>query len=211
MPGTIPDGGNTLVSRSDEDFSLHEIYTLVKGIYLNTYTHTHTHTHTHTQVQQRTKSRKKGEEYLVQCISHFTSGAQGRPYKDDDIWTETRRCWANKPGRSFWGKNIPFRGHNKGEGPETRARSTELKAPWCLSVGKYKRIKSYVCSQTTIELKVGGEGNHRGWDDWMVSRTQWIWVSVNSGSWWWTGRPGVLQSMGSQRVGHNWATELNWW
>ena len=58
-------------------------------------------------------------------------------------------------------------------------------------------------------LKVGGEGDYRGWDGWMASSTQWTWVWVNSGSWWWTGKPGVLQSMGSQRVGHNWVTELN--
>ena len=49
-----------------------------------------------------------------------------------------------------------------------------------------------------------------GWDGWMASLTQWKWVWVNSVSWWWTGRPGVLQFMGSQRVGHDWATELNW-
>ena len=49
-----------------------------------------------------------------------------------------------------------------------------------------------------------------GWDGWMASLTQWTWVWVNSKSWWWTGKPGVLQSMGWQRVGHNWATELNW-
>ena len=58
--------------------------------------------------------------------------------------------------------------------------------------------------------KVGGEGEDRGWDSWMASPTQWTWVWVNSRSWWWTGRPGVLQSMGFQRVGHDWATELNW-
>ena len=57
--------------------------------------------------------------------------------------------------------------------------------------------------------KAGG-GDDRGWDGWMASSTQWTWVWVSSGSWWWTGRPGVLQSMGSQRVGHDWATELNW-
>ena len=50
----------------------------------------------------------------------------------------------------------------------------------------------------------------RGWDSWMASPTQWTWVWVDSGSWWWAGRPGMLQFMGSQRVGHNWATELNW-
>ena len=59
-------------------------------------------------------------------------------------------------------------------------------------------------------LKAGGEGDDRGWDGWMASPTRWAWVWVNSGSWWWTGRPGVLWSMGSQRVGHDWATGLNW-
>ena len=59
-------------------------------------------------------------------------------------------------------------------------------------------------------LKAGGEGDDRGWDGWMASPTQWTWVWMDSGSWWWTGRPGVLQSMGSQRVGQDWVTELNW-
>ena len=54
------------------------------------------------------------------------------------------------------------------------------------------------------------EGDDRGWDGWMASLTRWMWVSVNSGSWWWTGRPGVLWFMGSQRVGHDWATDLIW-
>ena len=58
------------------------------------------------------------------------------------------------------------------------------------------------------KLKVGGEVDNRGWDGWMASLTQWTWIWVSSGSWWWTGRPGVLQSMGSQRVRDNWATEL---
>ena len=49
-----------------------------------------------------------------------------------------------------------------------------------------------------------------GWDGWMASRTQWTWVWVSCRSWWWTGKPGMLQLMGSQRVGHDWATELNW-
>ena len=52
--------------------------------------------------------------------------------------------------------------------------------------------------------------DNRGWDGWMASPTQWTWVWLNSGSWWWTGRPGMLQSMGSQRVGDDWSTELNW-
>ena len=59
-------------------------------------------------------------------------------------------------------------------------------------------------------LKAGGEGDNRGWDGWMTSLTQWTWVWVNPRNWWCTGRPGVLQSMRSQRVRHNWVTELNW-
>ena len=59
-------------------------------------------------------------------------------------------------------------------------------------------------------LGAGGDGDDKGWDGWMASPTRLTWVWVNSGSWWWTGRPGVLQFMGSQIVEHNWATELNW-
>ena len=66
--------------------------------------------------------------------------------------------------------------------------------------------------KTLILRKVEGrgEGENRGWDGWMASLTQWTWVWVNSRSWWWTESPGVLQSMESQRVRHDWATELNW-
>ena len=60
-------------------------------------------------------------------------------------------------------------------------------------------------------LGVGGEGDDRGWDGWMASLTRWTWVWVISRSWWWTGRPGVLRFMGSQRVGHDRATELTDW
>ena len=59
-------------------------------------------------------------------------------------------------------------------------------------------------------LMVGGQGDNRGWDHWMASLSQLTWVCINSVGWWWTGRPGVLWFMGSQRVGHYWVTELNW-
>ena len=59
-------------------------------------------------------------------------------------------------------------------------------------------------------LEAGGEGDDRGWDGWMASLTPWTWVWANSGSWWWTGRPGVLRFMGSQTGRHDWATKLNW-
>ena len=57
-------------------------------------------------------------------------------------------------------------------------------------------------------LGAEGEGDNRGWDGWMASPTRRTWVWVNSGSWWWTGRPGMLQFIGSQRVGHDWVAEL---
>ena len=66
--------------------------------------------------------------------------------------------------------------------------------------------------KTLMLGKIEGRGRRDdgGWDGWMASLTQWTWVWVDSGIWWWTGRPGVLRFMGSQRVGHDWATELNW-
>ena len=70
---------------------------------------------------------------------------------------------------------------------------SHLKRPWC-----WERWKS-------------GEGDNRGWDGWMASPMRWIWIYVDSRSWWWTGRPGMLQSLWSQRVGHDWVTELNWY
>ena len=77
-------------------------------------------------------------------------------------------------------------------------------ATWCEELTHWKR------SWCWERLKAGGKSDDRGWDGWMASLTQCTWVWVNSWNWWWTGRPGVLQSMGWQRVGHDWATELNW-
>ena len=75
---------------------------------------------------------------------------------------------------------------------------------WCEELTHLKRAWCWE------RLKVRGEGDGWGWDGWMASPTQWTWVWVNSGSWWWTGKPGLLQSMGSQRVGHDWDPEMNW-
>ena len=76
-------------------------------------------------------------------------------------------------------------------------------ATWCEVLTYWKRPWCW-------EGLGAGEGDDRGWDGWMASPTWWAWVWVNSGSLWWTGRPGMLRFMGSQRVGHDWATELNW-
>ena len=71
-----------------------------------------------------------------------------------------------------------------------------------------QRTDSFARPWCWERLKMGGEGDNRGWDGWMASPTQWTWVWVNSRSWWWTGRPGVLQSMELQRVVHDWVTKL---
>ena len=86
---------------------------------------------------------------------------------------------------------------------------------WCWSWSSstlatwYKELTHWKIPWCWERLKVGGEGDERGWDGWMASLTQQTWVWVNFGSWWWTGRPGVLHSMGSQRIGHDWVTKLN--
>ena len=87
---------------------------------------------------------------------------------------------------------------------------------WTCWISLQSKGLSRVLPNTTIQnhqflkrLRAGAEGDDRGWDGWMVSPTGWTWVWVSSRSWWWTGRPDVLQSTGLQRVGHDWATDLS--
>ena len=81
--------------------------------------------------------------------------------------------------------------------------SSNSLATWCEELTHWKRPWCWE------RLKVGGEGDNRGWDGWMASPTRRTWVWASSGSCWWTGKPAVLQSMGLQRVGHDWETKLN--
>ena len=103
--------------------------------------------------------------------------------------------------------------HPKGNQSWTFIRRTDVKAEppilwppdtWCEELTHLKRPWCWE------RLRVGGEGDDRGWDGWMASPTQWTWVWATSESWWWTGKPGVLQFMGSLRFRHDWGTELNW-
>ena len=93
--------------------------------------------------------------------------------------------------------------------PEYLLEGLMLKLKLQYSAHLMRRADSFEKTWCWERLRARREGDDRGWDGWMASPTQWTWVWVDSGSWWWTGRPGVLWSMGSQRVGHNWATELN--
>ena len=112
-------------------------------------------------------------------------------------WTARRSNQSIPKGNQPW--VFTGRTNTKAEVPILRPPAkvckelTHWKRPWCWE-----------------RLRATGEGGSRGWDGWMASLLQWTWTLANSGRWWWTGKPGVLQSMGSQRVGHNWAAELNW-
>ena len=107
-------------------------------------------------------------------------------------------CKEIQPVHSKGDQSWVFIGRN-----DTKAETSTL-ATSCEDLTHLKRLWCWE------GLEAGGEGNNKGWDCWMASPTRWTWVWVNSRSWWWTGRPGLLWFMGSQRVGHDWATELNW-
>ena len=112
-------------------------------------------------------------------------------------------CYFDEQGLAFreWCQNPNT--SRKSQGINCSTARTKKCFTSCKELTHWKRLWCWE------GLGAGGEGDDRGWDGWMVSLTRWTWVWVNSGSWWWTGRPGVLRFMGSQRVGHDWATELN--
>ena len=141
-----------------------------------------------------------------------------KPDRERQIPCQTTYMWKYKwkviPTNLFvkqkqtWWNSKQTRGYQSGNG-EGKLRSLRLTytlysnplAMWCEELTPWKRPWCWE------RLKAGGEGDDRGWAGWMASPTQWTWVWVSSRSWWWTGKPGVLQSMGSQRVRHDWATE----
>ena len=118
-------------------------------------------------------------------------------------------CWRRLP-RVPWTARRSNQYILKEISPECSLEGLMLKlklqyfATWCEELTHWKR--PWCCER----LKVGGEEDDRGWDGWVASLTQRTWVWVSSESWWWTGKPDVLQSMGSQRIRHDWVTELNW-
>ena len=113
------------------------------------------------------------------------------------------------------------------EGMATHSSIPAWRIPWTEEAGSLQSTESQRTGHDTLAtsckelthwkrpwcwegLGAGGEGDDRGWDGWMASLTRWTWVWVNSGCWWWTGRPGMLQFTGLQRVRHDWVAELNW-
>ena len=135
------------------------------------------------------------------CESWTVKKAEHRRIDAFELW-----CWrrllrvpwtARRSNQSILKDTSPWKDWCWGWNSNTLTTSckelTHWKRPWCWE-----------------GLGAGGEGDDRGWDGWMASLTRCTWVWVNPGSWWWTRRPGALRFMGSQRVGHDWVTELNW-
>ena len=170
--------------------------------------------------QPRQHIKKQRHYFANKCLSSQACG-----FSSSQVWMwelDYKESWAQK-NWCFWtvvlektlksplGKEIqPV--HPKGDqswifiGKDwCRSWNSSTLATWCKDLTHLKRPWCWE------RLKAGGEGDDRGGDGWMASLTRWTGVWVNSRRWWWTGRPGVLQSMGSQQVGHDWATELNRW
>ena len=132
---------------------------------------------------------KKAEHWIIDAFELWYWGRLLRV-----LWTARRSKESilkeTSPGCSLEGLMLKLKLQYFGH---LMRRADSFERPWCWE-----------------RLRAGGDGDDRGWDGWMASPTQWTWVWVNSGNWWWTGRPSMLRFMGSQRVRHDWATELNW-
>ena len=138
------------------------------------------------------------------CDSWTINKAEHRRIDAFELW-----CW-----RRLW--RVPWTAKRSNQSilkeisPEYALEGLVLKLKLHYFVHLMRRTDYWERPWCWKKLKAGRKGNERGWNGWMASLTQWTWVWVNSGSWWWTGKSGLLQSMGLQRVGHDWATELNW-
>ena len=126
------------------------------------------------------------------------SGPQSYNYRN---WILTTN-WMNQKAILPWNLQI------KAQPSRSLIFTSLMTATLATSPEELTHWKRFWCWE---ELGAVREEDDRGWDGWMASPTRWTWVWVNSGYWWWIGRPGVLQFMGLQWVGHDWAIELNWW
>ena len=138
------------------------------------------------------------------CESWTVKNAECQRIDGFELW-----CWKRLESPLDCKEIQPV--HSKGDQPWDFFGRNDAKAETLILWPPHK--KSWLIGKDWCWEGLGaeGEGDDRGWDGWMTSPIQWTWVWVNSGSWWGTGRPGVLQSMGLQRVRHDWATELNDW
>ena len=170
------------------------------------------------------ESYDQPRQHIKKQRHHFVNkspSSQGYGFSSGHVWMwelDYKESWALK-NWCFWTVVLD----KTLESPLLRSNQSILKdiRPGCSLGGIMLKLKlqyfGYLMQRAdSLEktlmlerLRAGGEGDDRGWDGWMASPTQWTWVWVDSGSWWWTGRPGVLRFIGPQRVDHDRATELN--
>ena len=136
------------------------------------------------------------------CESWTVKKAERRRIDAFELW-----CW-RRLLRVPWTARRFNQSMFKEISPESSLEGLMLKLKFQYFGHLMQRADSFEKTLMLGMIETRREGDNRGWDGWMASPTRWTWVWVNSGSWWWTGRPGVLWFMGSQRVGHDWATEL---
>ena len=143
-------------------------------------------------------------EVMYGCESWTVKKAVCRRIDAFELW-----CW-RRLLRVPWTARRSNQSILKEISPECSSEGLMLKLKLQYFGHLMRRTESFEKTLMLGKIEGGRRGDDRGWDGWMASLTQWAWVWVSSGSWWWTGKLGMLQSMGSQRVGHYWATELNW-
>ena len=176
--------------------------------------------HVHTDVKQGSLTIKKQRHYF----GNKGPSSQGYGFTSGHVWIWELDCeesWVPK-NWWFWTMVLEKTLESPLDCKEMDQSIIKEICPGCSLEGLMLKLKLQYFGHLmrrvdSLEktLMLGGIGgrrrrDNRGWDGWMASPTRWAWVWVDSGSWWWTGRPGVLQFMGSQRVGDNWVTELNW-
>ena len=138
------------------------------------------------------------------CASWTIKKAEHQQNDVFELW-----CWRRLLGVP-WTARRPNQSILKEISPECSLEGLMLKLKPQYSGHLMWRTDSLEKTLMLGKIEGGRKGDDRGWDSWMASPAQWTWVWVSSGSWWWTGKPGMLQSMGSQRVRYDWATEMNW-
>ena len=158
------------------------------------------------------------------CFANTGPSSQGYGFSSSHVWMwelDYKESWAPK-NWCFWTVVLEKTLENPLDCKEIQAVNAIGNHPWIFIGRIHAKAETLILRPPDVKnwllkipwcwerLEAGEEGDNRRWDSWMASPTQWTWVWVNSGSWWWTERAGMLQSMGSQRVRYDWVTELNW-
>ena len=175
------------------------------------------------------KSYDQPRQHIKKQRHHFANKGlynQSYGFSSSHVWVwelDHKEGWAPK-NWCFWTVELEKTVESPLDGKQIKLVNPKENKSWIFIVGTDAGAEAPILRQTDMKNQLirkdphtekdwrqEEKGDDRGWDGWMVgSLTQRTWVWVNSRSWWWTGRPGVLQFMGLQRVGHDWATELNW-